>query len=97
MTVVGEAGDIVEARNRVLDLQPDLAILDVILPGESGLDGLPSLKALSPDLRVIVVSAQSDCAGEISERAIEAGGEAFFTKEDLDLELVQQWARIPTN
>jgi two-component system chemotaxis response regulator CheB len=95
LTVVGEAGDIPAALELVRGLKPDLAIVDVRLPGESGVAGVPRLKALAGNLRVILVSADQDSAQLLQKSAQEAGAEAFFPKDDLELEVVRQWMEKP--
>jgi DNA-binding NarL/FixJ family response regulator len=91
LTVVGEAGDIPAAEELVQELQPDLVVVDVMLPGLNGLEGTPRLKALAPNLRVILISAQRDRANLFRAAAKETGAEAFFAKDDLNLEVVQTW------
>ena len=91
LTVVGEAGDIPAAEAQVLALQPDLAVVDVRLPGVNGLEGTVRLKALSPNLRVILVSAYRDQAEVFQTAAEEVGAEAFVPKDDLDLDVVRAW------
>ena len=49
MDVIAEAGDVPEAEAQVRTLHPDLAVVDVMLPGISGLDGVPRLKATARD------------------------------------------------
>ena len=93
LTVVGEAGDIPAAEAQVRALQPDLAVVDVRLPGVNGLEGTVRLKALSPNLRVILVSAYRDQAEVFQTAAEEVGAEAFIAKDDLDLGVVQAWQR----
>lgn len=90
--VVGEAGDMLEARELTRNLQPDLAVVDVSLPGESGVSGTPQLMALAPNMRVILVSAHQDSAQVLQKSAVEAGAEAFVPKDDLELEVVKKWA-----
>jgi DNA-binding NarL/FixJ family response regulator len=90
-TVVGEAGDIAEAEHLVRTLQPDMAVIDVVLPGVNGLEGTPRLKALLPTLRVILVSAHLNHAELFRTAAAEAGAETFIPKDDLELDLVQAW------
>jgi NarL family two-component system response regulator LiaR len=98
LTVVGEAGDVPEARELTRDLQPDLAIVDVSLPGENGLSGTPQLRALAPKMRVILVSAQNDSGQMLEKSAIEAGAEAFVPKDNLELEVVKKWTdQAPTS
>ncbi len=92
LIVVGEAGDMPEAKELARNLQPDLAVVDVSLPGESGVSGTPQLMALAPNMRVILVSAQHDSAQVLQKSAIEAGAEAFIPKDDLELEVVKKWA-----
>jgi DNA-binding NarL/FixJ family response regulator len=91
LKVVAEAGDIPTAVELVRNLRPDLAIVDIFLPGISGLEGVASLKAAAPDMRIILVSAHGEQAQLLQAAALEAGAEAFYAKEDLDLELVRNW------
>ena len=92
LTVVGEAGGIPEAEARVQELQPELAVVDVMLPGINGLEGVPRLKACAPRLRVILISAHRDRAEVFRTATEEAGAEAFISKDDLDPDLVRGWA-----
>ncbi len=94
LTVVGEANDIPEAEAQVKTLQPDLAVVDVVLPGVTGIEGAPRLRANAPNLRVILVSAYRDRAEVYLNAARQAGAEAFVSKDDLDLALVQGWGRV---
>jgi DNA-binding NarL/FixJ family response regulator len=89
--VVGEAGNIPEARELTQTLQPELAIVDVNMPGENGLSGTPQLMALAPHMRVILVSAYQDSAHVLQKSAIEAGAEAFIPKDQLELDVVKRW------
>lgn len=91
LTVVGEADDILMAIKLVKDLQPDIAIVDVMLPGESGVAGTPKLKALVENLRVFLVSAHHDSARLLQKSAEEMGAEAFIPKDELDLDVVRKW------
>jgi two-component system response regulator DesR len=93
LIVVGEAGDIPEAEAQTQALQPDLAVVDVMLPGVNGLEGTPRLKALAPALRVILVSAYADRGDLFRAAAQAAGAEAFIAKDDLDVGVVSAWRR----
>jgi len=92
LSVVGEAGDIPEAEAQVQSLQPDLAVVDVMMAGVNGIEGTPRLRALSPGMRVILVSACRDRAGVYQTAASAVGAEAFIAKDDLDLGMVQGWS-----
>lgn len=91
LTVAGEAGDIAEAEAQVQALSPDLAVVDVMLPGINGLEGTSRLKTIDPNLRVILISAHRDQADLLRSAAALAGAEAFIVKDDLELSLVQRW------
>ena len=91
LEVVGEAQDIPAAEGLVQSLQPDLAVVDIMLPDVNGLDGTRRLKALAPCLRVILVSAYHNHASLFHSAGREAGAEAFIAKDDLDLSVVQAW------
>jgi DNA-binding NarL/FixJ family response regulator len=93
LVVIGEAGDIPTAELLVQHEQPDLAIVDVVLPGINGLDGTKRLKEICPRLRVIVVSAQVDRADVFGSAAKAMGAEQFIPKDDLDLEMIQGWKK----
>jgi DNA-binding NarL/FixJ family response regulator len=90
--VVGEASDIPTAERLVATLRPELAVVDIMLPGINGLDGTRRLKAIAPQLRVILISAYRDQAEVYRAAAQQVGAEAFFAKDELDLSVVQMWA-----
>ena len=96
LTVVGEAGDIPEAERMVQELGPDLAVVDVMLPGVNGLEGTRRLLSLAPNLRVILVSIHHDQADVFRTAAQEVGAEAFIPKDELDLSVVWAWQDPPT-
>ena len=95
MDVVGEAEEILEAEGMVVALQPDLAVVDLVLPGINGIEGIARLKALQPGLRAILVSVHRDQAHLLQAAAITAGAEAFVPKDALDLSVVKAWGEAP--
>lgn len=54
--VLGEAGEGVAAVKAFAELRPDLVLLDLILPGETGLDVLKEIRAMDPAAKVVVVT-----------------------------------------
>ncbi|MDI6768648.1 MAG: response regulator transcription factor [Anaerolineales bacterium] len=89
LEVIGEADDIAAAEALAQSLQPDLAIVDVLLPGVNGIEGTPRLKWLAPNMRVFLVSAYHECL--LLASAQEAGAEAFIPKDELDLSVALSW------
>jgi DNA-binding NarL/FixJ family response regulator len=91
LEVVGEAADIPTAEELAQTFQPDLAVVDIMLPGINGLEGTRHLKRILPNLRVFLVSAYADQASVFTASAREVGAEAFFAKDEIDLKTVQAW------
>jgi two-component system, NarL family, response regulator NreC len=85
--VVGEAADAEQAVDRVAELQPDVLLLDVVMPGRSGIEALADLRAASPGTRVLVLSMQDDPS--YVRQAFAAGAHGYLVKEAADADLVQ--------
>lgn len=86
--VVGEAADGREGIDLAADLQPDVVLLDVMMPGMSGHEAVPELLRVSPQAMIVMLSALS--AGAHEDRALSAGAFAYIEKSTLDLGLGQQ-------
>ncbi len=84
--VVGEAGNAKDAIFRVRALKPDVILLDVVMPGESGVDVLPRLLKESPETKVLVLSMQDDPS--YVREAFAAGASGYVLKEAADEEVV---------
>ncbi len=84
--VVGEAGNAKDAIFRTRALRPDVILLDVVMPGESGIDVLPSLLKESPETKVLVLSMQDDPS--YVREAFAAGASGYVLKEAADEEVV---------
>jgi DNA-binding NarL/FixJ family response regulator len=76
--VVAEAGDGLEALRLIEELQPDIALLDVTMPGLSGLEVLERSKKQFPDLRVIILTVHD--AAEYAMQALRAGAAGYLPK-----------------
>ncbi len=81
--VVGEVDDGKEVAQAVRDLEPDVVILDIGLPGLDGMEVIKRLQKLEPQPKIMVLTGQ---AGDLYvRRCLDAGIAAFLTKdEDLD-------------
>jgi DNA-binding NarL/FixJ family response regulator len=83
-----EAETLEEALSTTQRVPLHLALVDVVLGEENGIRCTRRLKALSPQLRVILISAYPD--REFHRQGLEAGAIAFLDKKDLDVEALQQ-------
>jgi len=86
-TVIGEAGDGLEAAELVERLQPDVLVLDLMMPSLNGLEVTRRIKRRSPHTRVVILSMYADEAYVVE--ALRAGAEAYVLKESTADELVQ--------
>jgi two-component system response regulator NreC len=86
METVGEAGTVREAIFEARSTNPDLILMDIVMPGESGLEGLPKLLHEHPDVKVLVLSMQDD--PRYLREAFAAGASGYVLKEAADTEVV---------
>jgi two-component system, NarL family, response regulator NreC len=86
LETVAEAGTVRDAVFEVRSAKPDLVLLDVNLPGESGLEGLPKLLREHADAKVLVLSMQDD--PRYVREAFAAGASGYVLKEAADVEVV---------
>jgi two-component system, NarL family, response regulator NreC len=84
--VIGEAGNAKDALFRARALKPDVILLDVVMPGESGIEVLPRLLEESPETKVLVLSMQDDPS--YVREAFAAGAQGYVLKEAADEEVV---------
>ena len=83
---VGEAGSAREAIFQNRSAKPDVILLDVVMPGESGLDVIPTLLHERPEAKVLVLSMQDD--PQYVRQAFAAGASGYVLKEAADTEVV---------
>lgn len=77
--VVGEAVSGEEALERALDLQPDVVLMDVVLPDREGVDTIRVIRGLLPDVRIVVLTALAD--DRAAQQAMRAGAAAYVLKD----------------
>jgi two-component system response regulator DevR len=92
MEVVGEAGTVREAVTQAERLVPDVVVLDVRLPGGTGLDACREIKAHRPEIRIIILTSFPD--DEVLFDAIACGAEGYVLKEIGSDELIRALERI---
>jgi DNA-binding NarL/FixJ family response regulator len=93
MEVVGEAEDGEEAINVVESTQPDVCILDVMMPGVDGLEAIPGIIETSPRTRIIMYSAYAETRDDAIGRGAHGWclkGEPWDTMADIIYRLIQE-------
>jgi two-component system, NarL family, response regulator NreC len=83
---VGEAGTARDAIFQNRSLKPDVILLDVVLPDQSGLDIIPTLLHERPEAKVLVLSMQDD--PQYVKQAFASGASGYVLKEAADTEVV---------
>jgi two-component system, NarL family, response regulator NreC len=83
---VGEAGTARDAIFEARSTKPDVVLLDVVMPDQSGLDVLPQLLHEQPEMKVLVLSMQDD--PQYVRAAFAAGASGYVLKEAADTEVV---------
>jgi two-component system, NarL family, response regulator NreC len=86
LQVAGEAGNTHDAIFEVRAQKPDVILLDVVMPDESGIDALPKLRHEAPDAKVLMLSMQDDPS--YVRQAFENGADGYVLKEAVDAEVV---------
>ena len=84
--VVAEAGNAKDAIFRVREQTPDVILLDLVMPGEGGIEVLPKLLKEAPDAKVLVLSMEDDPS--YVREAFAAGASGYVMKEAADEEVV---------
>ena len=82
--VVGEAGDAFEARELLLECNPDVVTLDIIMPKMDGVSFLKKLMVYNP-LPVIIISTIAKAGSKVELRADKIGATDIIDKEDLKI------------
>lgn len=88
----GEAGDCVRALQLIQETRPDLAIVDLRLPGGDSLELIKQIRRDVPSCSVLVLSAQEE--NLFAERVLRAGAQGFVSKQDPLLTLVEAIQKV---
>lgn len=90
--VVGEAGDGEAALQLAIDLQPDVLLLDLNMPGKGGLDVLPDIRAKAPDVRVLVLTGRDE--EWYITQALKAGAHGYVLKSANEADLIESIVKV---
>jgi two-component system response regulator NreC len=83
---VGEAGSAREAIFEARSLNPDVILMDVVMPDGNGLEAIPTLLHENPESKILVLSMQDD--PRYVREAFDAGARGYVLKEAADVEVV---------
>ena len=84
--VVGEAGDVRTAVFETREQSPDVVLMDVVMPGQTGIEGVPLVLKEAPQAKVLILSMQDD--PRYVREAFAAGASGYVLKEAADTEVV---------
>lgn len=80
LRVCGEAGDAEQALLEIPGAKPDLVLVDITLPGKSGLDLIKELRAADTTVKILVVSMHDEAL--YADRVLRAGGDGYIMKQE---------------
>ena len=86
LDVVAEATDVKEALQQAEEFHPDLILLDISLPGRSGIEAAASILSVCPEARIIFVS-QHDSV-QVAKDAFRVGAHGYVVKSDAGHDLL---------
>jgi DNA-binding NarL/FixJ family response regulator len=92
LEVVGEAQNGHEVIDRVRALEFDLLLLDMSMPGKSGIELIKQVRSEKPRLRILVLSMHEE--HQYAVRAIRAGAAGYLTKESASRQLVEAIRKV---
>jgi two-component system response regulator NreC len=84
--VVGEAADAKQAVFETRAQKPDVILMDVVMPGDSGIEAIPNVLHDAPDAKVLILSMQDD--PNYVRQAFAAGAAGYVLKEAVDTDLI---------
>jgi DNA-binding NarL/FixJ family response regulator len=92
MTAVGEAATAEQAVVKARALQPDVVLLDIVMPRKSGFDALPELQKVAPEARVIMLTMQTNPSS--IRQALIAGAAGYVGKHATETDLLDAIRRV---
>ena len=92
LMVVGEAETVQEAISAVESLAPDVVVLDIRLPGRSGVEACAEIKRRRPETKIVVLTSYAE--DEVLLDAIAAGAEGYVLKQVGSDDLVRALRRV---
>ena len=92
MAVVGEAADGTQVMQKVRTCDFEVLVLDLSMPGRSGMELIKLIRCEKPKLRILVLSMHEEL--QYAVRAIKSGASGYLTKESAPVQLIQVLRKI---
>lgn len=92
MQIVGEAEKASEVLNFIHQEDLNVIILDITMPGKSGLDLLPEIRNLRPMIKILILSMHAE--EQFAIRALKSGASGYITKQSAPTELVKAIRKV---
>ena len=92
LIVVDEAGDADEALRKTLQHNPDVGVMDIRLPGKSGIEACEEIKEAAPEVEVLMLTSYAE--DDLLFEAISAGAAGYVLKQGGGDELVRAIKRV---
>jgi DNA-binding NarL/FixJ family response regulator len=86
LEVCGEAGDYEQGLKSIQRLRPNIVLVDLELPGKSGLDLIKKIRSLKLPVKLLVVSMYDEAL--YADRVLRAGGDGYIMKEESPEEII---------
>jgi len=87
LVVCGEAGAAAQALAAIPSLQPDIVLVDITLPGKSGLELIKEIRGFDRQIKLLVVSMHDEAL--YADRVLRAGGDGYIMKQEDPEEIVR--------
>lgn len=95
MEAVGEAVSAEDALEKLLSVNPDIVLLDISLPGMSGVEAIARMKAFLPNVRILMLTMHE--GEEYLQQALQAGAHGYVVKKAADTELLEAVRAVAKN
>lgn len=92
--VIDEASDAHELMEKLRKTKPNIVVLDITMPGKSGLDVLKEIKKFYPDLPVLILSIHPE--DRFAIRSLKAGADGYVNKSSISDQLITAIRKIVT-
>lgn len=87
LEICGEAGDYEKGLSGIKKFKPDLVLVDLELPGKSGLDLIKKVRSIKLPVKMLVVSMYDEAL--YADRVLRAGGDGYIMKEESPEEIIR--------